>query len=52
MLSQSFSVIIDHEVIAPGNVIEVLGGFNSIEKQIILKLMSKVQLLGAKGYYT
>ena len=46
MLSQEFSVIIDHGVSVPGHVREVLDGLNSTVKRFIFQLMSTAKLAG------
>ena len=52
ILSQTFSVIIDHSISAPEHGRKVLDGLNATEKRFIFQSISTVQLLGAKGYYT
>ena len=52
MLSQSFSVIIDRGISAPGHVREVVDGLNAIDKRFLFQLISIVQLPGAQGYDT
>ena len=52
ILSQAFSVIIDRGISAPGHVIEVVDGLNTIDKSFLLKLMSTVHLLVENIYYT
>ena len=46
-MSQTYSVIIDRGISAPGNGKEVAGGLNAVDKRYIYQLMSKVQLPGS-----
>ena len=50
MLSQAFSVIIDHGISAPGHGREVVDSLNAIEKVFLFQLISTVQLPVEKGY--
>ena len=50
MFSQDFSVIIDHDISAPGHGREVVYGINSSEKTFLLQLIPTVQLTSEKGY--
>ena len=52
MLSQEFSVIIDHGISEPGHVIEELDGLKTIKKRFFFQLISTVKLLGEKMYAT
>ena len=52
MLSQAFSIIVDHGIRVPGNDREVLDGINVIVKRFLFQLMSTVQLPSAKHYDT
>ena len=44
VMSQTYSIIIDRGIIAPGHGKEVVDGLHSVDKRYIYKLMSKVQL--------
>ena len=44
VMTQCYSVIIDCDISAPGNVKEVIDGINAIDKRFIYQLMSIVQL--------
>ena len=48
VLSQSFSIIIDWGISAPGHEKEVVDDLNAIEKSYIYQLMSNFQLPGSK----
>ena len=52
MLSQTFSVIIDHSISAPEHGRKVVDGLNATEKRFLFQLISGVQLPGEKGYDT
>ena len=43
-MSQTYSIIIDRGISAPGNEKEVVDGLNAVDKRYIYQLMSKVQL--------
>ena len=47
MMSQTYSIIIDRGISAPGHGKEVAYGLNAVEKRYIYQLMSKVQLPGS-----
>ena len=47
VMLQTYSIIIDHGISAPGHVKEVVDGLGSIDKRYIYQLMSKVQLPGS-----
>ena len=47
VMSQTYSIIIDRGISAPGNGKEVVDGLNYVDKRYIYQLMSKVQLLGS-----
>ena len=47
LMSQTYSIIIDRGISAPGHGKEVVDGLNSVYKRYIYKLMSKVQLPGS-----
>ena len=51
-LSQCYSVIIDRGISAPGYGKYVVDGLNSIYKRYIYQLISNVQLLGSKTFYS
>ena len=46
-MSQTYSIIIDRGISAPGNGKEVADGLNAIDKRYIYQLISKVQLPGS-----
>ena len=46
VMSQTYSIIIDHGISAPGHEIEVVDVLNAVDKRYINQLMSKVQLPG------
>ena len=46
-MSQTYSIIIDRDISAPGNEKEVADGINAVDKRYIYQLMSKVQLPGS-----
>ena len=46
-MSQTYSIIIDRGISAPGNGKEVVDGLNSVDKRYIYRLISKVQLTGS-----
>ena len=47
VISQTYSLIIDRGISAPGNGKEVVDGLNSVDKLYIYQLISKVQLSGS-----
>ena len=47
VISQTYSLIIDHGISAPGHGKEVVDGLNAVDKRYIYQLMSKVQLPGS-----
>ena len=47
LISQTYSIIIDRGISAPGHGKEVVGGLNVVDKRYIYQLMSKVQLPGS-----
>ena len=51
MLSQSYSVIIDHGVSAPVNGREAADGINSTAKFFLLQLIETYKMPCSKGYY-
>ena len=46
-MSQTYSIIIDRSISAPGHGKEVVDELNAVDKRYIGKLMSKVQLHGS-----
>ena len=52
MLSQSFSIIINHVISAPGHDSELEYGFNTIDKRFLFQWISTVQILDEKIYDT
>ena len=44
VISQTYSIIIDRGISAPGHFKEVVDGLNDVDKRYIYQLMSKVQL--------
>ena len=44
VMSQTYSIIIDRGISAPGHGKEVVDGLNAVDKRYIYQLMSKVQL--------
>ena len=46
VMSQSYSIIIDQGISAPGHGKEVVYGLNAVDKLYTYQLMSKVQLPG------
>ena len=48
VMSQSYSIIIDWDISAPGNGKEVVDGLNTSGKRYIYQLMCTVQLHGSK----
>ena len=46
-MSQTYSIIIDRDISAPGHEKEVADGINAVDKRYIYQLMSKVQLPGS-----
>ena len=47
VISQTYSLIIDRGISAPGHEKEVVDGHNAVDKRYIYQLMSKVQLPGS-----
>ena len=47
VISQTYSLIIDRGISAPGHGKEVVDGLNAVDKRYIYQLMSKVQLTGS-----
>ena len=47
VISQTYSIIIDRGISAPGHGKEVADGLNAVDKRCIYQLMSKVQLPGS-----
>ena len=47
VMSQTYSIIIDWGISAPGHGKEVVDGLNAVDKRFIYQLMSKVQLPGS-----
>ena len=47
VISQTYSLIIDRGISAPGHGKEVVDGLNSVDKRYIYQLISKVQLPGS-----
>ena len=47
VMSQTYSIIIDRGISAPGNGKEVVDVLNAVDKRYIYQLMSKVQLPGS-----
>ena len=47
VISQTYSIIIDRGISAPGHGKEVVDGLNAIYNRYIYQLMSKVQLPGS-----
>ena len=47
VMSQTYSIIIDRGISAPGNGKEEVDGLNAVDKRYIYQLMSKVQLPGS-----
>ena len=48
VLYQSYSIIFDRGISAPGHDKEVVDGINATDKRYMYQLMSTVQLLGSK----
>ena len=46
-MSQTYSIIIDRGISAPGHGKEVVDGLNAVDKRYIYQLVSKVQLPGS-----
>ena len=51
-MSQTYSIIINRGISAPGNGKEVVDGLNAVDKRYIYQLMSTVQLPGSKIFYS
>ena len=47
VMSQTYSIIIDWGISAPGHGKEVVDGINDVDKRYIYKLMSRVQIPGS-----
>ena len=47
VMSQTYSIIIDRGISAPGHRKEVVDGFNAVDKRYIYQLIFKVQLPGS-----
>ena len=47
VISQTYSLIIDRGISAPGHGKEVVDGLNAVDKRYIYQLMSKIQLSGS-----
>ena len=47
VMSQTYSIIIDHGISAPVHGKEVVDGLNDVDKRYIYRLISKVQLTGS-----
>ena len=47
VMSQTYFIIIDRGIIAPGYGKEVVDGLNAVDKRYIYQLMSRVQLPGS-----
>ena len=47
LMSQTYSIIIDWGISAPGHGKEVVDGINAVDKRYIYHLMSKVELAGS-----
>ena len=47
VMSQTYSIIIDRGISAPGHGKEVFDGLNAVDKSYIYQFMSKVQLPGS-----
>ena len=52
LMSQTYSIIIDCGISAPGHGKEGFDGLNAVDKRYIYQLMSKVQLLGLVRFYS
>ena len=52
ILSQSYNIIIDRGIGAPGHGREVIYGLKATEKRFIFHLMATVQLPGSKRFDT
>ena len=52
VMSQTYSIIIDRGISAPGNGKEVVDLLNAVDKRHIYQLMSKVQLTGSVRFYS
>ena len=46
-MSQTYSIIIDRGISAPGHGKEVVDGLNAVDKHYIYQLVSKIHLLGS-----
>ena len=51
-MSQTYSIIIDRGISAPGHGKEVVDGLNAVDKRYIYQLISKVQLPGSVIFYS
>ena len=52
VMSQTYSIIIDHDISALGHGKGVVDGINAVYKRYIYQLMSKVQLTGSVRFYS
>ena len=52
VMSQTYSIIIDRGISAPGNGKEVVDVINAVDKRYIYQLMSNVQLPGSFIFYS
>ena len=52
VMSQTYSIIIDRGISAPGNGKVVVGGLNAFGNRYIYQLMSKVQLPSSIRFYS
>ena len=47
VMSQTYSIMIDRVISAPGHGKEVIDGLNAVDKRYIYQFMSKVQIPGS-----
>ena len=52
VMSQTYFIIIERDISAPGHGKEVVDGLNTVDKSYIYQLMSKVQLLGSVKFHS
>ena len=52
VMSQTYSIIIDRGISAPGHEKEVVDRINAFDKRYIYQLMSKVQIPGSNRFYS
>ena len=52
MLSQSYNIIIDHGIIAPGHGRDVVDGMNATNNFFLVQLMETMKVSGSKGNET